>query len=184
MSPSRSTDHPTGSGAEFNGGIDLVPLTAAFAPVAAALHVQGFEDCWDANALIRLLDVPGTFGLMAFQPGDLALNRDDIPLGFVLVQTVLDEAEIVTIVVAKDARKRGVARKMLSAVFDRLRDNDVERVLLEVAEDNPPAIALYHDCGFEKIGRRKRYYRRKSGREVDALVMERTLSRCVLRWGS
>ena len=99
------------------------------------------------------------------------------------MQAVLDEAEINTIVVAKEARKRGVARKLLSATFDRLRETGVGRVLLEVADDNAPAIALYRDCGFAEIGRRKRYYRRKSGREVDALVMERDLGACVLGWG-
>lgn len=163
--------------------IELVALTGAFASVAAALHEQGFEDCWDADAITRLLDVPGAFGLLAFQPGDCAQNRADIPMGFVMVQAVLDEAEINTIVVAKQARQCGVARKLLTTTFDRLRENEVGRVLLEVAEDNAPAIALYRHCGFIEIGRRKNYYRRKSGREVDALVMERELGRCVLGWG-
>jgi len=163
--------------------IELVPLTAAFAEVASALHVQGFEDCWDADAIMRLLDVPGAFGLLAFRPGNEAKNCKDLPLGFVLVQSVVDEAEIVTIVVGKQSRKSGVARKLLSAVFDRLRENDIGRLLLEVAEDNAPAIALYRQCGFDEIGRRKKYYRRKSGREVDALVMERSLGYCVLGWG-
>lgn len=121
---------------------------------------------------------------MAFAPGDRARNRDDIPLGFVLIQTVLDEAEINTIVVAKEARKQGVARKLLSAVFDRLREEGVGRLLLEVAEDNAPAITLYRQLGFDEIGRRKNYYRRKSGRAVDALVMERGLGHCVLGWGA
>ena len=101
--------------------IELVALTAAFAPVAAALHAEGFEDCWYADSIIRLLDVPGAFGILAYAPGDEAENRDDVPLGFVLIQSVLDEAEINTIVVAKQARKCGVARKLLAAVSDRLR---------------------------------------------------------------
>ena len=36
--------------------------------------------------------------------------------------------------------------------------------------DNTHAIALYHDEGFNEIGRRPRYYPAKDGRE-DALVM-------------
>ncbi|MDG4718691.1 MULTISPECIES: GNAT family N-acetyltransferase [Thalassospira] len=163
--------------------IELVALTAAFAPVAAALHAQGFEDNWDEDAITRLLDVPGAFGILAFEPGDAAQNRDDVPLGFVMIQTVLDEAEINTIVVAREARQCGVATKLLSAVFDRLGDTGVGRLLLEVAEDNESAIALYRQRGFSFIGRRKKYYRRKSGREVDALVMERGLGSCVLGWG-
>ncbi|WP_085642812.1 ribosomal protein S18-alanine N-acetyltransferase [Thalassospira sp. MCCC 1A03138] len=170
---------------EVEDGIEVVPLTAAFCNVASALHAEGFEDqdCWSADEMIALLDVPGAFGFLAFAPGNEAENRLDIPLGFIQMQAVLDEAEINTIVVAKEARKRGVARKLLSATFDRLRETGVRRVLLEVADDNALAIALYRDCGFAEIGRRKRYYRRKSGREVDALVMERDFGACVLGWG-
>lgn len=171
---------------EILDGIEIVPLTAAFCAVASALHAEGFEDqdCWSADEMIALLDVPGAFGFVAFAPGNEAENRLDIPLGFIQTQAVLDEAEINTIVVARQARKRGVASKLLSATFDRLRETGVGRVLLEVADDNIAAIALYRDCGFAEIGRRKRYYRRKSGREVDALVMERDLGACVLDWGS
>jgi len=166
--------------------IEIVPLTAAFCPVASALHAEGFEDQdhWSADEMVALLDVPGAFGFLAFVPGNEVENRLDTPLGFIQMQAVLDEAEINTIVVAKEARKRGVARKLLFAVFERLRETGVGRVLLEVAEDNASAIALYRHCGFTEIGRRKKYYRRKSGREVDALVMERDLGTCVLGWNA
>lgn len=159
-----------------SGNIELVPLTAAFLPVAAALHVQGFEDCWDEDALLRLLDVPGTFGLLAFQPGDSAQNGADIPLGFVLIQSVVDEAEIITIVVASDVRRMGVAKTLIAGVEERLCANGVVRMLLEVAVDNDPALNLYQGCGFEKVGRRKGYYDRHDGRKVDALVLERVFA--------
>ena len=98
--------------------IEIVPLTAAFCPVASALHAQGFEDHdhWSADEMVALLDVPGAFGFLAFAPGNEVENRLDTPLGFIQMQAVLDEAEINTIVVAKEARKRGVARKLLFAV--------------------------------------------------------------------
>jgi ribosomal-protein-alanine N-acetyltransferase len=153
----------------------LVPLSAAFAGVASALHAKGFEDAWDMDAIIRLLDVPGAFGILAFRPGNPANNKDDQPLGFVMVQAVLDEAEINTITVAPDARRLGVGKKLLGGVEDRLRANNVSRMLLEVAVDNDPAIALYRQNGFSEVGRRKAYYARKDGRKVDALVLERLL---------
>jgi [ribosomal protein S18]-alanine N-acetyltransferase len=43
-------------------------------------------------------------------------------------------------------------------------------VFLEVRPSNAPAISLYHDEGFNEIGRRPRYYPARDGRE-DALVM-------------
>ncbi len=155
--------------------IELVPLTAAFAPVASALHAQGFDDPWNVDAIIRLLDVPGAFGILAYQPGDPAKNSEDLPLGFVLMQTVLDEAEINTITVAPAARRMGVGKKLLGAVEERLRASDVTRMLLEVAVDNDPAIALYTQNGFSEVGRRKGYYARRNSAPVDALVLERLL---------
>lgn len=167
---------------KFANEIEIVPLTAAFCAVASVLHTDGFEDHWSEDEMIALLDVPGAFGFLAFAPGNKAENQLDMPLGFIQMQTVLDEAEINTIVVTKQARKCGVARKLLSATFDLLRETGIGRVLLEVADDNTSAIALYRHSGFVEIGRRKQYYRRKSGRSVDALVMERDLGLCVLGW--
>ena len=50
------------------------------------------------------------------------------------------------------------------------RGSGAARVFLEVRPSNPHAIALYHDEGFNEIGRRPRYYPSHDGRE-DALVM-------------
>ena len=50
------------------------------------------------------------------------------------------------------------------------RGRGAHRVFLEVRPSNGPAIALYHDEGFNEIGRRPRYYPARDGRE-DALVM-------------
>ena len=54
------------------------------------------------------------------------------------------------------------------------RGHGAQRVFLEVRPSNPHAIALYHDEGFNEIGRRPNYYTAKKGRE-DAIVMAREL---------
>lgn len=158
-------------------GIEIVALTPAFAGVAAALHQTGFDDCWDESAICDLLAVPGAFGLLAFVPAgtefDAEIAAGDIPLGFVLVQTVLDEAEINTIVVDGKARRHGVGRLLMQSVFAQLQNRASARLLLEVACDNDAAIGLYTGLGFTEIGRRRGYYHRKDGPAVDALVMER-----------
>ena len=48
----------------------------------------------------------------------------------------------------------------------------IEEVFLEVAEDNKPARNLYHYIGFIPIGRRKGYYKRSVGSNVDALTLK------------
>ena len=54
------------------------------------------------------------------------------------------------------------------------RGQAAQRVFLEVRPSNPNAIALYHDEGFNEIGRRPRYYPAHEGRE-DAIVMAKEL---------
>ena len=49
-------------------------------------------------------------------------------------------------------------------------------MFLEVAEDNPGAIALYERTGFTAVGRRASYYGRPGAQAVDAVVMRRTLN--------
>ena len=47
--------------------------------------------------------------------------------------------------------------------------------VLEVADDNAGAIALYSGAGFGRVGARRGYYPRETG-AVDALVMRRDLN--------
>ena len=50
----------------------------------------------------------------------------------------------------------------------------VRRLLLEVAVDNHPAIALYGALGFVEAGRRRGYYRTAHG-PADALILARDI---------
>jgi ribosomal-protein-alanine N-acetyltransferase len=59
---------------------------------------------------------------------------------------------------------------LLRALLQLARGRGAQRMFLEVRPSNGPAIALYHDEGFNEIGRRPRYYPARDGRE-DALVM-------------
>jgi ribosomal-protein-alanine N-acetyltransferase len=65
---------------------------------------------------------------------------------------------------------RGHGRRVLMRLLDLARWHRVERAYLEVRPSNKTAIALYHDVGFNEIGRRPNYYPAARSRE-DALVM-------------
>ncbi len=80
------------------------------------------------------------------------------------------EAHVLNVCVAPHEQGRGHGRRMMKRLIDLARWHQVERIFLEVRPSNPNAIALYHDLGFNEIGRRPRYYPTKNGRE-DALVM-------------
>lgn len=133
----------------------------------AALHAACFADAWSARSLATMLAAPGTFGL-------LALDGEDEPAGFVLARGTADEAEILSLGVLPAVRRRGVGRRLLEVAMARLAAAGVRRLLLEVAESNEAARALYAGVGFGQVGRRAGYYR-EGPRLTAALIMARPL---------
>ncbi|WP_262423258.1 GNAT family N-acetyltransferase [Brevundimonas denitrificans] len=87
-----------------------------------------------------------------------------------------DEAEIVTLAVRPEARRRGLGGRLLDRVLDRARDQGVARLFLEVAHDNDAALALYASRGFEQAGGRPAYYARPDGVRADALILALNLA--------
>lgn len=88
--------------------------------------------------------------------------------GFIVYRSVLDEAEIITIGVAPDARRGGIAAAMLGIMEGDLKKRGVKKIFLEVAADNAGARALYERNGYVQSGLRPKYY---DG--VDAILMEK-----------
>lgn len=61
-------------------------------------------------------------------------------------------AGLVSMWVAPEARGRGVGAALVEAVIEWTRDAGYDRIYLEVADGNAPAIALYASCGFVPTG--------------------------------
>lgn len=95
------------------------------------------------------------------------------PVAYAVMLTVLDEAHLLNISVARSAQRAGVGGRLLRRLFDEARDRGASQIFLEVRPSNEPAIALYCRHGFEPIGRRKSYYPAKNGGREDAIVMRR-----------
>lgn len=79
-----------------------------------------------------------------------------------------DDAQIMTIGVAKKYQRKGLAAELLSTMIKTAEKIGAKRMLLEVRVDNVPALALYERFGFKKMGLRKRYYQPEG---VDAYTM-------------
>jgi len=93
------------------------------------------------------------------------------PCGFVHAWYIASVAEIHFIATAPEFRQKGVASKLLHALFAHARSQGCNRVELEVEQRNPAAIALYKKKGFICDGYRKNYY----GQGIAALLMSRPL---------
>lgn len=85
--------------------------------------------------------------------------------------TAVGEADITSVAVHPDFRRRGLAN-MLMCRFEELLPDDTESIFLEVRESNAGAIALYEKCGFERLSVRRRFYRDPV---EDAVVMVKAL---------
>lgn len=92
----------------------------------------------------------------------------DKVLGYCGAYVILNEADINQVAVEPLHRKKGVGRKMLAALLDKLGKAGADAVTLEVRKSNEAAIALYESMGFVMEGIRKNFYEKPV---EDALIM-------------
>ena len=102
------------------------------------------------------------------------LEQDAVVIGYGVLSVAADEAHVLNVCAAPEVQGRGHGRRLLRALVQQARGRGARRLFLEVRPSNPHAMALYHDEGFNEIGRRPRYYPAHDGRE-DAIVMAREL---------
>lgn len=93
-------------------------------------------------------------------------SRD--PIGFLIACLIAPEAELETIAVAAEAKRRGIGTALLSALMRELKAERVGGLLLEVRVSNQEAQDFYAALGFEQIGQRPRYY---ADPEEDAVLL-------------
>ena len=98
------------------------------------------------------------------------LVEDGLVIGYGVLSLAADEAHVLNVCAAPEVQGRGHGRRLLRSLLQLARGRGAHRVFLEVRPSNAAAIALYHDEGFNEIGRRPRYYPAHDGRE-DAIVM-------------
>lgn len=130
----------------------------------AEIHAEAFDAPWGAGELASLSNQPGVRALCAGSDG------------FIMVRTVADEAEILTLAVRPRARRSGLGRALVEAGAAEAVRSGARSLFLEVAQDNPAALALYGGAGFAEAGRRPGYYRRADAPAADALILVRNLS--------
>ncbi|MGA0596730.1 GNAT family N-acetyltransferase [Enterovirga sp. CN4-39] len=143
----------------------IAPVAAHHAERLAAIHASAFARPWapeefEAFLLEKGIRIDGLF-----------LGRDIQPSGFVLSRATLDEAEILSLALARPARGRGDARRLMLQHLQTLAHAGVRIVHLEVEEGNVPALALYRRLGFETVGHRPGYYARPDGTRAAAVSM-------------
>ena len=97
--------------------------------------------------------------------------------GFAVGQVIVDEAELFLIMTKPEHRKQGVGHRILATFEQQAFQNAVRRIILEVADTNEAARALYSANGYQQIAVRKNYYTFPNGSHADAIVMEKHLQK-------
>ncbi|WP_414472534.1 GNAT family N-acetyltransferase [Microvirga sp. M2] len=156
------------------GGFRIDPLGTESAARMAAIHAASFARPWTTLEFERLMGERGMVGDGLFL-GPAPKGLASKPSGFVLSRMVLDEAEILTVAVAREVRGKGLSIPLLERHLDELSRRGVRTVHLEVEEGNQPALALYRRFGFKEVGRREAYYQKPDGSRVAALTMALSL---------
>ncbi len=159
----------TGGTARVREKVRLRAAREEDAEVLATLHRAAFGAAgWDAEGIAKMLSVPGTEAMLALRAGEEA--RPD-PCGMVMGRLLGTDGEILTLAVAPGLRRRGIGSRLLSALMAGMAMQGAERIILEVAQDNAAAIALYERLHFQVMGKRPKYYASGRAAPVDALLM-------------
>ena len=140
--------------------IRIRPMTEADLPRVLELEQLCFPDPW----------TEGVFRTSLADELELWLvcEQDGLVLGYLGLQSVLDEGYIDNLCVDPAFRRRQLGTRLLEAAEAEAKKRELAFLSLEVRAGNEAAIALYTRFGFETLGRRPGYYLRP---KEDALIM-------------
>jgi GNAT superfamily N-acetyltransferase len=123
----------------------LAPATEAF--------TRGFADY-----LVPIQSSPAILLGMARQDSvDLAASRvcvaDGAAVGGALIARRGWTCRLAGMAIAPEARRRGIGKTMMTQLLAEARARGERAMVLEVIEQNAPAVRLYEGCGFAKVRR-------------------------------
>ena len=127
-----------------------------------AIEEAVFTDAWMRDDFETALTVKEQVFLVA--------EKGSRVVGYCGMWVIVDNGEIMNVAVAENARRQGIAERMLLLLMEEGRRRGAVAFQLEVRESNDAARTLYRKLGFEDVGRRKSYY---SHPTEDAILMTR-----------
>ena len=142
--------------------IMIAPMRQEHIAQIASLEQICFGDPWPEQSIQSELTNPLSLWLVA-------LDGQTV-VGYIGSQAVLGEADIMNVAVAPQYRKQGIGTRLLCNLQERLKQNKVYSLSLEVRASNDTARALYSVLGYKEVGRRPNYYHHP---KEDALILRK-----------
>lgn len=129
-------------------------------PFISRLEEETFSMPWSAASFLRMIEKEDTAYYVAEEDGNI--------LGGCGLLMVAGEGNITNVVVAPDARRRGVATGLLTHLLAEGDRAGLTAYTLEVRVSNAAAIGLYEKMGFVSEGIRPNFYEKPT---EDAMIM-------------
>lgn len=136
------------------------------------IELKCFTDPWTRAMLDPFGGCSGARAAVAELDGNI--------VGFVFIYVIAGdenesngEIDLADIAVDPDARRMGIAKRLIGYVYERALENNCGSIFLEVRRSNTAARALYESEGFVIIGERKKYY---TSPVEDAVIMKKELA--------
>jgi ribosomal-protein-alanine N-acetyltransferase len=121
-----------------------------------------FGEAWTRSQCAGILPMSGVRLTIAEDSGEA--------VGFSLMRSVADEAELLLIAVDPARQNCGVGQLLLDEFIKAAHDMGAVRLHLEVRDGNP-AVKMYRAAGFAPAGRRRNYYHGPDGTCHDAVTL-------------
>ncbi|MCL2707957.1 MAG: ribosomal protein S18-alanine N-acetyltransferase [Defluviitaleaceae bacterium] len=102
----------------------------------------------------------------------VALDEEDLVVGYASVWHVVNEGHIINVAVDRRHRRRGAGSLLIERLVSFAAEKEMIGLTLEVRVGNREAMGLYHKYGFAVEGLRKNYY---SDTGEDAVIMWKRL---------
>lgn len=149
------------------------PAVAEDAACVVVLESAAFgSSAWSLDGV--LAELTGTNRLAAVATIETTLDDAavvDLIVGYAAISLAGEFADLTRVAVVPGARRKGAGTALVAWAVGAAESAGAERMLLEVAATNDPALAVYERAGFAEIARRRGYY----PGTTDALVLERRI---------
>ena len=142
--------------------IELRPLALSHLGDIEQIETRAYPTPWSRTMFASELSKPTSICLGAFEGEQL--------VGYIINSRYVDAWHVMNVAVDPEHRRRGIATRMLEALFEMTEHDGRRGYTLEVRVSNLGAVDLYERLGFERRGVRRGYY---TDNREDALVMWR-----------
>lgn len=142
-------------------------MTESEAGILTDIHEKCFPRYWNRQAFTDFFAVKDTFAFL--------VEEGNIPIAMTVYRVALDQADVMTIGVLPQWRRKGIAKMLVEKIIADCSELGVKKLFLEVEDGNEAGLNLYEQSGFKHISRRKLYYKQLDGSLTDALVMVKKL---------